>query len=72
MEKGYNKELQQFGQSYEHNDVLDAATLIAPLCFFTTANDPRFQSTLNAIMRPKDRGGLCASLSVLIFVFGGN
>lgn len=28
MEKGYNKELQQFGQSYEHTDVLDSAVLI--------------------------------------------
>ncbi|GAA5970813.1 hypothetical protein JCM11641_004464 [Rhodosporidiobolus odoratus] len=56
--KAYNKELGFFAQSYEANDVLDSAVLIAPLCFFTTANDPRFQSTLKAIMRPKDRGGL--------------
>ncbi|GAA6027557.1 hypothetical protein JCM8097_007921 [Rhodosporidiobolus ruineniae] len=56
--KAYNKELGFFAQSYERNDVLDSAVLIAPLCFFTTANDPRFQSTLQAIMRPKDRGGL--------------
>jgi len=28
MEKGYNKELKQFGQSYEHTDVLDSAVLI--------------------------------------------
>lgn len=58
QERGYNKELGFFGQSYEHNDVLDAAVLVGPLVFFTTANDPRFQSTLKAIMRPKDRGGL--------------
>ena len=57
-QRGYNKELGHFGQSYERNDVLDAAVLIAPLVFFTTANDPRFQGTLNALMRPKDRGGL--------------
>ncbi|GJN89075.1 hypothetical protein Rhopal_002049-T1 [Rhodotorula paludigena] len=57
--RGYNKELGHFSQSYENNDVLDAAVLIAPLVFFTTANDPRFQNTLKAIMRPKDRGGLC-------------
>ena len=56
--RGYNKELGHFGQSYERNDVLDAAVLIAPLVFFTTANDPRFQGTLKALMRPKDRGGL--------------
>ncbi|GAA5855676.1 hypothetical protein JCM9279_003300 [Rhodotorula babjevae] len=58
QQRGYNKELGHFGQSYERNDVLDAAVLIAPLVFFTTANDPRFQGTLNALMRPKDRGGL--------------
>ncbi|GAA5943595.1 hypothetical protein JCM3775_005820 [Rhodotorula graminis] len=58
QERGFNKELGHFGQSYERNDVLDAAVLIAPLVFFTTANDPRFQGTLKALMRPKDRGGL--------------
>ncbi|BGP39748.1 hypothetical protein JCM10449v2_003699 [Rhodotorula kratochvilovae] len=56
--RGYNKELGHFGQSYERTDVLDAAVLVAPLVFFTTANDPRFQGTLKAIMQPKDRGGL--------------
>lgn len=45
-------------QSYEHNDILDAAVLIMPLCFFISANDPRFVSTLTQIMRSRDRGGL--------------
>ncbi|GAA5825609.1 hypothetical protein JCM11251_000307 [Rhodosporidiobolus azoricus] len=58
MNKAYNKELGFLAQSYEANDVLDSAVLIAPLCFFMNANDPRFESTLKAIMRPKDRGGL--------------
>ncbi|GAA5903769.1 hypothetical protein JCM6882_003413 [Rhodosporidiobolus microsporus] len=58
QQHAYNKELGFFAQSYEANDVLDSAVLIMPLCFFTNANDPRFESTLKAIMRPKDRGGL--------------
>ena len=45
-------------QSYEHIDVLDSAVLIMPLCFFTSANDPRFLSTLKQIMKSKERGGL--------------
>ncbi|BGP15947.1 hypothetical protein JCM10213v2_003939 [Rhodosporidiobolus nylandii] len=56
--KAFNQEGNFIGQSYEHNDVLDSAVLIAPLCFFMTANDPRFQGTLEALMRPRDRGGL--------------
>ncbi|GAA5981841.1 hypothetical protein JCM10908_004632 [Rhodotorula pacifica] len=56
--KGYNKEQKFFGQSYENNHVLDAAVLIMPLVFFTPPSDPRFQNTLKAIMRPRDRGGL--------------
>ncbi|GAA5849432.1 hypothetical protein JCM8547_000448 [Rhodosporidiobolus lusitaniae] len=58
MTHGYNQEQGFFCQSYEHKDVLDSAVLIAPLVFFTTSSDPRFQSTLKAIMRPRDRGGL--------------
>ncbi|KWU46241.1 putative glycosyl hydrolase [Rhodotorula sp. JG-1b] len=56
--KGYNHEQQFFGQSYENNHVLDAAVLIMPLVFFMPPSDPRFQNTLKAIMRPRDRGGL--------------
>jgi hypothetical protein len=52
-------------QSYESIDVLDSAVLIMPLCFFISANDPRFVSTLKHIMKSRDRGGLtennCAS-----------
>lgn len=55
--KGYNHEQQFFGQSYENNHVLDAAVLIMPLVFFMPPSDPRFQNTLKAIMRPRDRGG---------------
>ncbi|KAK4051167.1 hypothetical protein OIV83_002989 [Microbotryomycetes sp. JL201] len=44
--------------SYEHNDVLDSAVLIMPLCFFTSANDPRFLSTIKQILESRERGGL--------------
>ena len=36
MVKGWNKDLQIFGQSYEQPDVLDSALLIMPLVFFST------------------------------------
>lgn len=38
--------------------MLDSAVLIMPLCFFISANDPRFLSTLQHIMKSRDRGGL--------------
>lgn len=37
MRKAWNKELQQFGQSYEDTEVLDSAVLIMPLVFFMQA-----------------------------------
>ncbi|KAM0787591.1 hypothetical protein ACM66B_003660 [Microbotryomycetes sp. NB124-2] len=58
QERGYNRELGFFAQSYEHNDVLDSAVLIMPLCFFTSANDPRFLSTIKQILLSRERGGL--------------
>lgn len=61
MERGYNKELQCFIQSYEANDVLDSAVLIAPLVFFIAPNDPRFTSTLEAILKPPEKGGLTST-----------
>lgn len=32
-----------------------------PLVFFCDASEPRFQSTLNAIMRSPEKGGLLAN-----------
>lgn len=61
MEKGYNKEMGAFVQSYEHRDVLDSAVLIAPLVFFIAPNDPRFTSTLELILRPPEKGGLTST-----------
>jgi GH15 family glucan-1,4-alpha-glucosidase len=61
MEKGYSKELGAFVQSYEANEVLDSAVLIAPLVFFVAPNDPRFTSTLELILRAPEKGGLTST-----------
>lgn len=61
MEKGFNKQLNSFIQSYEHRNVLDAAVLIAPLVFFIAPNDPRFLGTLKQILKAPERGGLTST-----------
>lgn len=64
MDKGFNKELGHFSQSFESREVLDAAILIAPLVFFCSPNDPRFISTLEKILEGTDRGGLSSAKMV--------
>jgi GH15 family glucan-1,4-alpha-glucosidase len=61
MERGYNKELGCFVQSYENREVLDSAVLIAPLVFFIAPNDPRFTKTLERILLPPEKGGLTSA-----------
>lgn len=61
MEKGYNKELGAFIQSYEARDMLDSAVLIAPLVFFVSPNDPRFLGTLDHILKAPEKGGLTST-----------
>lgn len=61
MEKGFNKELGSFIQSYESDTTLDAAVLIAPLVFFTSPNDPRFLGTLEQILKSPHKGGLTSA-----------
>ncbi|KAL6872312.1 family 15 glycoside hydrolase [Trichoderma longibrachiatum] len=61
MEKGYNKEMKSFIQSFEANTVLDSSILLAPLVFFIAPSDPRFTSTLNRIMLPPEEGGLTST-----------
>ncbi len=58
--KGWNEKRQAFVQSYG-SDSLDAANLIMPLVFFTSPNDPRFLSTLDATLQSPERGGLVAN-----------
>ncbi|EMR72010.1 putative glycosyl hydrolase protein [Eutypa lata UCREL1] len=61
MEKGYNKDMHSFIQSYENNTMLDSSILIAPLVFFITPNDPRFLSTMDRILLPPEMGGLTSA-----------
>ncbi|KAH8690158.1 Six-hairpin glycosidase-like protein [Talaromyces proteolyticus] len=61
MEKGFNSELGFFCLSYENQEVLDASLLIAPLVLFLAADDPRFLSTLDNIMRTPEAGGLTSA-----------
>lgn len=57
MEKGWNRELQAFTQSYD-SDTLDASNLLMPLVFFLSPSDPRMLKTLKAILKSPKEGGL--------------
>ncbi|KAF2819764.1 glycosyl hydrolase [Ophiobolus disseminans] len=59
--KGYNQKPECFIQSYESNEVLDSAVLIAPLVFFISPTDPRFLKTLDKILKAPDKGGLTST-----------
>ncbi|KAI0307573.1 glycoside hydrolase family 15 protein [Multifurca ochricompacta] len=61
MQKAWNPTKKFFAQSYDEIDILDSAVLIMPLVFFSTASDPRFRSTLDAILKSPERGGLTAN-----------
>ncbi|KAI9460245.1 glycoside hydrolase family 15 protein [Lactarius psammicola] len=61
MQKAWNPEKKFFAQSFDEINILDSAVLIMPLVFFSTASDPRFRSTLDAIMKSPERGGLTAN-----------
>jgi hypothetical protein len=63
MHKAWNKDLQIFGQSYEETDVLDSSVMIMPLVFFMNPSDPRFLSTLKAVLKSPERGGLTSNVS---------
>jgi GH15 family glucan-1,4-alpha-glucosidase len=59
MSKGWDARRKAFVQSYG-SDALDASTLLMPLVFFMAPNDPRMVSTVDAIRRQLDAGGLAA------------
>ncbi len=59
MARGWDKDRQAFVQAYGC-EALDASSLLMPLVFFMAPNDPRMLSTLEAIRRPLDAGGLAA------------
>jgi GH15 family glucan-1,4-alpha-glucosidase len=60
MEKGWNEARQAFVQHYD-TDTMDASSLIMPLVFFMSPNDPRMLKTLDAINQPPESGGLVSS-----------
>jgi GH15 family glucan-1,4-alpha-glucosidase len=59
LSKGWDASRKAFVQSYG-SAALDASSLLMPLVFFMAPNDPRMLSTLDAIRRPVDAGGLAA------------
>jgi len=61
MEKGFNKEMNSFIQSFESNTQLDASSLMGPLVFFIAPNDPRFLGTLDRILKAPTKGGLTSA-----------
>src|SRR5262245_23536901 len=59
LNEGWNPKRKSFVQAFG-SDALDASSLIMPLVFFMAPNDPRMISTIDAIARPLDKGGLLA------------
>jgi GH15 family glucan-1,4-alpha-glucosidase len=59
MTQGWDPKRRVFVQAFG-SDALDASCLLMPLVFFMAPNDPRMLSTLDAIRRPVDKGGLAA------------
>ena len=60
MERGWNPKRQAFVQAYG-SDALDASNLIMPLVFLLSPTDPRMISTLDAINRSPEDGGLVSN-----------
>ncbi len=60
MERGWNEEIGAFTQAYDR-PALDASNLIMPMVFFMSPTDPRMLSTLDAINRSPEEGGLVSS-----------
>jgi len=60
MKRGWNEDLQAFVQYFD-SKTLDASTLMMVLTLFVSPTDPRMLKTLEAIMRPPEKGGLVAN-----------
>ncbi|MBI1902575.1 MAG: glycoside hydrolase family 15 protein [Planctomycetia bacterium] len=60
MAHGWDPQRKSFVQAYG-SDALDASSLLMPLVFFMSPNDPRMLQTIDAIRRPLGAGGLAAS-----------
>lgn len=63
MTRGWCEERGAFVQHYE-SSCLDASTLIMPLVFFLSPNDPRMLRTVEVIQRSPAKGGLVADALV--------
>ncbi len=63
MTRGWCEERGAFVQHYESTS-LDASTLLMPLVFFLSPNDPRMLRTVEAIRRSPAQGGLVADALV--------
>jgi GH15 family glucan-1,4-alpha-glucosidase len=57
ISRGWSEKRGAFTQSFD-DDALDATSLMMPLVFFLSANDPRMTRTLDAITKPPRDGGL--------------
>ncbi|HEX5412855.1 MAG TPA: glycoside hydrolase family 15 protein [Terriglobia bacterium] len=60
LDNGWSPIRQSFVQYYGCN-CLDASSLVMPLVFFMSPNDPRMLKTIEAINRPPDKGGLVSN-----------
>ncbi len=60
MERGWNPDRQAFVQAYD-SDALDSSNLVMPLVFLLSPTDPRMISTLDAINRSPEQGGLVSN-----------
>ncbi len=60
MDRGWNPQRQAFVQQYD-SDHLDASNLLMPLVSFVSPKDPRMLSTLDAINRSPQAGGLVSN-----------
>lgn len=69
MTKGWSEERQAFVQYYGSQS-LDAANLMMPLTFFLSPTDPRMLKTLDAILKPPEKGGLVANSLVYRYNVG--
>jgi GH15 family glucan-1,4-alpha-glucosidase len=60
MTRGYSRERNAFVQAYD-GKTLDAANLVMPLVFFVSPTDRRMLATLEATLKPPNRGGLVSN-----------
>jgi len=68
MNRGWSDKHHAFMQSFD-GETLDASSLLMPLVFFVAPSDPRILSTIDAIMRSPDEGGLV--VNSLVYRYNG-